>query len=167
MKSINDFPAWSTPHMVEDAKETKNHRVSSYLSALIKQAAERHVQLISLPLGMSRQVENKSRYIFGKGLIMWYVKWNLASIAPVLSFSTRCSELDTVGAVFQAELANLSVEPIVPHFLEPSVSAGGQIQGVLAGPAHSADGEVHAVRPRSDVSSRERVLHRSSRSDVP
>ena len=89
--------------MVEDAKEAKNHRVSSYLSALIKQAADRHVQLITLPLGMSRQVENKSRYIFGKGL---------ASIAPILSFSTRCSELDIIGEVFRAELTNLSVGTI-------------------------------------------------------
>ncbi|KAK8821336.1 hypothetical protein WA538_005962 [Blastocystis sp. DL] len=123
VKSINDFPAWSTPHMVEDAKEAKNHRVSSYLSALIKQAADRHVQLITLPLGMSRQVENKSRYIFGKGLIMWYAKWNLASIAPILSFSTRCSELDVVGEVFQAELSNLSshLYPLVAKYKTSSL----------------------------------------------
>ena len=168
MKSINDFPAWSTPHMVEDAKEAKNHRVSSYLSALIKQAADRHVQLITLPLGMSRQMENKSRYIFGKGLIMWYAKWNLASIAPILSFSTRCSELDVVGEVFQAELSNLSVGEIVhSSIVESSLSSGSQIQNVLAGPTDSSDGEIHSLRSLAGVTLLKRVLHRSTRSDVP
>ena len=149
--------------MVEDAKEAKNHRVSSYLSALIKQAADRHIQLITLPLGMSRQMENKSRYIFGKGLIMWYAKWNLASIAPILSFSTRCSELDTIGEVFQAELANLSVGTTARSFhIESSLSSGSQIQVLDDGPADSSDGEVHSLRPVASVSVLQRVLHRSS-----
>ena len=154
--------------MVEDAKEAKNHRVSSYLSVLINQAADRHIQLITLPLGMSRQVENKSRYIFGKGLIMWYAKWNLASIAPILSFSTRCSELDVVGEVFQAELSNLSVGWIARSFrVESSLSSGSQIQIVLAGPADSSNGKIHSIRSLADTPVIERVLHRSTRSDVP
>ncbi|KAK8801299.1 hypothetical protein WA171_004445 [Blastocystis sp. BT1] len=117
-KNIIDFPAWSTPHLVEEAKNPKSQRVPSYLSALIKQASDRHVTLITLPLGMSRQKENRTRYIFGKGLIMWYTKWYLASISPVLSFSARCSELDDVGTTVVNEIAKLSshLYPLVAKY---------------------------------------------------
>ena len=91
---------------MEEAKSPKSHRGPS---ALIKQAADRNVTLITLPLGMSRQKENRTRYIFGKGLIMWYTKWYLASISPVLSFSARCSELDDIGTTVMNEIAKLSV----------------------------------------------------------
>ena len=109
IKNITDFPGWNIPHMVEEAKDSKNLRVHSYMATLVKQAAERNVNLITLPLGMSRQKENRTRYISGKGLIMWYAKWNLASISPVLTFSTRCSELETIGNTLINNLSGFSV----------------------------------------------------------
>ena len=54
--------------MVEEAKDAKNLRVHSYIATLVKQAADRNVNLITLPLGMTRQKENRTRYISGKGL---------------------------------------------------------------------------------------------------
>ena len=95
--------------MVEEAKDAKNLRVHSYMATLVKQAADRNVNLITLPLGMTRQKENRTRYISGKGLIMWYAKWNLASISPVLTFSTRCSELDSIGNTLVNKISEFSV----------------------------------------------------------
>lgn len=109
IKNITDFPGWNTPHLVEQAKDARNLRVHSYMATLIKQAADRNVNLITLPLGMTRQKENRSRYIFGKGIIMWYAKWNLSSISPVLTFSTKCSELNIVGETLMNEISGFSV----------------------------------------------------------
>ena len=86
--------------MVEEAVSSKRRDVPTYLQTLLKQAELRKVHLISLPLGMSRQKENQTRYIFSKGLIMWYAKWVLSSSSPALTFTTKSSELSTIGETF-------------------------------------------------------------------
>ena len=95
--------------MVEEAVSNKRRDVPTYLQTLIKQAELRKVHLISLPLGMSRQKENQTRYIFSKGLIMWFAKWILSSSSPSLTFTTKSSELSTIGDTFFTKLTNLSV----------------------------------------------------------
>ena len=95
--------------MVEEAVSSKRRDVPTYLQTLLKQAELRKVHLISLPLGMSRQKENQTRYIFSKGLIMWYAKWVLSSSSPALTFTTRSSELSTIGDTFFSKLSMLSV----------------------------------------------------------
>lgn len=117
IKGINDFPAWNIPHMVEDVQEQKHTKIksyNSYMKGLVTQAEERKTSLIVLPLGMSRQKENKTRYYHSKGIIMWHMKWILSSIRPPLSFTSRCSELDKVGDVLMKELLNLSVLIFIP-----------------------------------------------------
>ena len=98
--------------MVEDIQEQKDVKVksyNSYMKTLVCQAEERKTKLIVLPLGMSRQKENKTRYIYNKGIIMWFSKWILSSVSPPLSFTCRCSELDIIGDVLLNELSKLSV----------------------------------------------------------
>ena len=101
--------------MVEEAVSSKRRDVPTYLQTLLKQAELRKVHLISLPLGMSRQKENQTRYIFSKGLIMWYAKWVLSSSSPALSFTTKSSELSTISETFFSKLSTLSVS-ILPSF---------------------------------------------------
>lgn len=67
LKGINDFPSWGAPHLVEEAKEAKRRNVPNYLSTLIREAKARNVNLITLPMGMTRQKENKTRYLVRKG----------------------------------------------------------------------------------------------------
>lgn len=98
--------------MVEDIQEQKHTKIksyNSYMKTLVNQAESRKTSLIVLPLGMTRQKENKSRYYHSKGLIMWHVKWILSSITPTLSFTSRCSELTNVGDALINELTQLSV----------------------------------------------------------
>ena len=109
IKGINDFPAWNSPHLVDEATLTKKRDVPNYLQTLIKQAEQRKVHLISLPLGMSRQKENQTRYLFSKGIIMWYSKWVLSGSSPALTFTTKASELSTVGETFMTKLNSESV----------------------------------------------------------
>lgn len=111
IKGINDFPAWNSPHMVDEATLTKKRDVPNYLQTLIKQAEQRKVHLISLPLGMSRQKENQTRYLFNKGIIMWYSKWILSGSSPALTFTTKASELSTIGETFMTKLNSESVRP--------------------------------------------------------
>lgn len=68
LKGINDFPSWGAPHLVEEAKEAKRRNVPNYLSTLIREAKARNVNLITLPMGMTRQKENKTRYLVRKGV---------------------------------------------------------------------------------------------------
>ena len=101
--------------MVEDIQDQKPSKIksyNSYMKTLVTQAEQRKTTLIVLPLGMTRQKENKTRYYFNKGLIMWHVKWILASTTPNLSFTSRCSELDLVGEALMNELSNLSVNAL-------------------------------------------------------
>ena len=95
--------------MVDEATLTKKRDVPNYLQTLIKQAEQRKVRLISLPLGMSRQKENQTRYLFSKGIIMWYSKWVLSGSSPALTFTTKASELSTVGETFMTKLNSESV----------------------------------------------------------
>ena len=44
-----------------------------------------------------------------KDIIMWHIKWILSSITPSLSFTSKASELDTVGDIFIRDLMNCSV----------------------------------------------------------
>ena len=76
---------------------------------LVNQAEIRKVHLIVLPLGMSRQKENNTRYNHNKDIIMWHIKWILSSITASLSFTSKASELDTVGDIFIRDLMNCSV----------------------------------------------------------
>ena len=112
LKGINDFPAWNIPHMVEDVQDQKPSKIkayNSYMKNLVNQAEIRKVHLIVLPLGMSRQKENNTRYNHNKDIIMWHIKWILSSITPSLSFTSKASELDTVGEIFMRDLMNCSV----------------------------------------------------------
>ena len=111
LKEMNDFPSWGAFHPVEEAKETKRRHIPGYLSTLLREAKSRNVNLVTLPLGMTKQKENKTRYIYSKGYIVWYAKWILASVNPPLSLTTKCSELDKIGETFLASLANVSVTP--------------------------------------------------------
>lgn len=98
--------------MVEDVQEEKAAKVksyNSYMKSLVAQAELRKTTLLILPMGMTRQKENRSRYNHSKGLILWHTKWILSSISPALSFTSRVSELDNVGEILIQELMNLSV----------------------------------------------------------
>ena len=109
LKGINDFPSWGAPHLVEEAKEAKRRNIPNYLSTLIREAKARNVNLITLPMGMTRQKENKTRYLYGKGYIMWFAKWILSSVNPPLSLTTRSNETDLVGETFRSSLMGVSV----------------------------------------------------------
>ncbi len=109
LKGINDFPSWGAPHLVEEAKEAKRRNVPNYLSTLIREAKARNVNLITLPMGMTRQKENKTRYLYGKGYIMWFAKWILSSVNPPLSLTTKSNETDLVGETFLTSLTGVSV----------------------------------------------------------
>ena len=58
---------------------------------------------------MTRQKENKTRYLYGKGYIMWFAKWILSSVNPPLSLTTKNNETDLVGETFRNSLMGVSV----------------------------------------------------------
>ena len=167
-KNISDFPGWNIPHMVETALETKKRDIPSYLSSLVRQAEQRKTHLIVLPQGMTRQKENKTRYIFNKGIIMWYCKWILSSSIPALSFTSKTSELENVGQVFMLELSKLSVRILWRSlWLEPSLSFIGQVQGSRFRRIGDFDWEVCSLHRRSSRLANQAVLHCSTRSLLP
>ena len=154
--------------MVEEAASSKRRDVPTYLQTLIKQAEQRKVHFISLPMGMSRQKENQTRYIFSKGLIMWYAKWVLSSSSPALTFTTKASELSPVGETFFSKLSTLSVASIVPSSRAvPPLSPHSEIQGGGPGGTRDSPREVRSLLGIGRQRRSQRVLRGAQREIVP
>ncbi|KAK8815420.1 hypothetical protein WA158_003632 [Blastocystis sp. Blastoise] len=87
-------------------KRSEQQNLPKCLSSLIHQAKLRKTTIRLMPKGMTRQLKNKTKYMYRKGIIDWTIEYRFPHIIPVIEFCRQESELNTIRDSLDRALNN-------------------------------------------------------------